>query len=106
MRRLWKARTEFYPINKAQVVRSKGCASISFKNTGTGTMTINGVLVLEEGQTFNNAMPHPDMFDDSEYRISFSEATGSGVAIMVYATAVDENGLKTGNTPQELCEKF
>ena len=105
--RYWRARTEFYPINKGQNIRSKGCASIVFKNIGTGDMILNDVFTIGEGQTFGNAMPHPDMYDDSEYRIKFTNpATGAGVAILVYATAVDESGNQVGTSPQQICEKF
>lgn len=104
-KKFWKGKTEFYAINKAQPIRSKGCTSIAFKNTGTGDMVINGVFIIEEGGTWGNTMPHPDMFDDTEYLISFRETGGAGVAMMVYATALDENG-RNSKSAKDFCEQF
>ena len=103
---LYKSKTEFHPFYKAQPIRSKGCVGISFENTGTAVLVINSAYRVQPNGVFNNNQPHPDMYDFTEYVISFDGAgTTQGIAVITFATPYDP---ETGSTQpgKEICQKF
>lgn len=64
-------RTAFQMIDKSKILSAGGCHTYMLYNQGNVNLTLNNVLVLRPGQSFNGPTEHFDIRDYSDIDIQF-----------------------------------
>lgn len=109
MRTIYRSTTNFYPLtkqNEGQIPNTADAVAISIINTGEDDLLLNGALTISPGNSFTVEQPHPDMYDKTNYSVSFVTAVNpNAVAVITKAIAIDptSGGRRAGG---EVCEKF
>jgi hypothetical protein len=99
----YKAQTDFFPISKAQPVRSRGHNAITFDNVGDTDAYINGSYPLKAGKSFSISQTDPEVKDFTEYNVTFS---GAGANPNVVVITVSLQPIGASGTASANCEKF